>query len=146
MSIKDISHSDTTCGIVWGGMLADHLEALHAMEMRMLRWTQGLTGLDRVRNDDVRSKFVVAPIVAKMREARLRWHGHVLRSDDNSVAKSAMNITVDERRPRGRPKTRWLDRIEEEMRLLKFTDEDPCNRGKWCNRTRNADPCSWEHG
>ncbi|EYC03700.1 hypothetical protein Y032_0092g2571 [Ancylostoma ceylanicum] len=36
----------TTCGIVWGGMLADHLEAraeLHTMEMRMLRWTKELT-------------------------------------------------------------------------------------------------------
>ncbi|KIH58301.1 hypothetical protein ANCDUO_11495 [Ancylostoma duodenale] len=29
-----------------------------------------------------------------------------------------MNITVEGRRPRGRPKTRWLDRIEADMRLL----------------------------
>ncbi|EYC10880.1 hypothetical protein Y032_0053g2350 [Ancylostoma ceylanicum] len=123
-----------------------HEQTLHTMEMRMLRWTQGLTRLDRVRNDDVRAMFGVAPIVAKMREARLRWYGHVLRSDDNSVAKSAMNITVEGRRPRGRPKTRWLDRIEEDMRLLKLTDEDAFNRGKWRNHTRNADPCSWEHG
>ncbi|EYC39252.1 hypothetical protein Y032_0666g1335 [Ancylostoma ceylanicum] len=80
------------------------------MEMRMLRWTQGLTGIDRVRNDDVRSMFGVAPIVAKMRKTRLRWYGHVFRSNDNSVAKSAMNITVEGRRPRGRPKTPWLDK------------------------------------
>ncbi|EPB72944.1 hypothetical protein ANCCEY_07976 [Ancylostoma ceylanicum] len=72
-----------------------HEQTLHTMEMRMLRWTQGLTRLDRVRNDDVRAMFGVAPIVAKMREARLRWYGHVLRSDDNSVAKSAMNIIVE---------------------------------------------------
>ncbi|EYC05373.1 hypothetical protein Y032_0082g1543 [Ancylostoma ceylanicum] len=105
-----------------------------------------LTRLDKVRNGDVRAMFGVAPIVAKMREARLHWYGHVLRSDDNSVTKSAMNITVEGRRPRGRPKTRWLDRIEEDMRLLKLTDEDAFNRGKWLNHTRNADPCSWEHG
>ncbi|EYC43534.1 hypothetical protein Y032_0490g2377 [Ancylostoma ceylanicum] len=64
--------------------------------------------------------FGVAPITAKMREARLRWYRHVLRSEDSSVAKSAMNTTVEGRRPRGRPKTRWLDRIEDDMRLLKL--------------------------
>ncbi|EYB83101.1 hypothetical protein Y032_0342g3016 [Ancylostoma ceylanicum] len=105
-----------------------HEQTLHAMEMRMLRWTQGLTRLDRVRNDDVRAMFGVAPIVAKM------------------LTKSAMNITVEGRRPRGRPKTRWLDRIEEDMRLLKLTDEDAFNQGKWRNHTKNADPCFWEHG
>ncbi|EYC21300.1 hypothetical protein Y032_0019g3737 [Ancylostoma ceylanicum] len=75
-------------------------QTLHTMEMRMLRWTCGITRLDRVRNEDVRSLFGVAPITAKMREARLRWYGHVLRSDKNSVAKSTMNITVEGRRPR----------------------------------------------
>ncbi|KIH43612.1 hypothetical protein ANCDUO_26378 [Ancylostoma duodenale] len=81
-----------------------------------------------------------------MLEARLRWYGHVLGSDDNSVAKSAMNITVDGRRPRGRPKTRWLDRIAEDMRVPKLTEEDAFNRRKWRNQTRYADPSSWEYG
>ncbi|EYC09559.1 hypothetical protein Y032_0060g3183 [Ancylostoma ceylanicum] len=35
-----------------------------------------------------------------MAEARLRWYGHTLRSDNSSVAKSAMNIAVDGRGPR----------------------------------------------
>ncbi|KIH59203.1 hypothetical protein ANCDUO_10579 [Ancylostoma duodenale] len=56
-----------------------------------------------------------------------------------------MNITVDGRRPRGRPKTRWLDRIEEDMRVLKLTEEDALNRRKWRNQTRYADPSSWEY-
>ncbi|KIH64225.1 hypothetical protein ANCDUO_05466 [Ancylostoma duodenale] len=53
-----------------------------------------------------------------------------------------MNITVDGRRPRGRPKTRWLDRIEEDKRLLNLTDDDAFNRRKWRNYTRFADPIS----
>ncbi|KIH69212.1 hypothetical protein ANCDUO_00449 [Ancylostoma duodenale] len=69
-----------------------------------------------------------------------------MRSDDSSVAKSAMNITVDGSRPRGRPKTRWLDRIEEDMRLLKLTTGDAFDRRKWRNHTRNADPNPWEDG
>ncbi|EYB99983.1 hypothetical protein Y032_0118g707 [Ancylostoma ceylanicum] len=68
------------------------------MEMRMLRWAYGITRLGRVRNEDVRSMFRVAPITAKMREARICWYGHILRSDDSSVAKSAMKTAVEGRR------------------------------------------------
>ncbi|KIH42787.1 hypothetical protein ANCDUO_27224 [Ancylostoma duodenale] len=50
-----------------------------------------------------------------------------------------MNITVGGRRPRGRPKTRWLDRIEDDMRLLGLNVDDMFERRKWRNRTRNAD-------
>ncbi|PIO63506.1 hypothetical protein TELCIR_14892 [Teladorsagia circumcincta] len=47
------------------------------METKMLRWTAGVTRLDRIRDDVIRERFGVAPIVDKMREARLRWYGHV---------------------------------------------------------------------
>ncbi|VDO91216.1 unnamed protein product [Heligmosomoides polygyrus] len=51
------------------------------METKMLRWTAGVTRMDRIRNDAIRQKFGVAPITDKMREARLRWYGHVLRGE-----------------------------------------------------------------
>ncbi|KIH65310.1 hypothetical protein ANCDUO_04367 [Ancylostoma duodenale] len=40
-----------------------------------------------------------------------------------------MYITVEGRRPRGRPKTRWLDRIEDDMRLLGLNVDDVFDRG-----------------
>ncbi|PIO71067.1 hypothetical protein TELCIR_07040 [Teladorsagia circumcincta] len=52
------------------------------MEAKMLRWTAGVTRLDRILNDAIRERFGVAPIADKMREARLRWYGHVLRGSD----------------------------------------------------------------
>ncbi|VDP39930.1 unnamed protein product, partial [Heligmosomoides polygyrus] len=45
---------------------------LSVMETKMLRWTAGVTRMDRIRNDAIRQKFGVAPIADKMREARLR--------------------------------------------------------------------------
>ncbi|VDP08045.1 unnamed protein product [Heligmosomoides polygyrus] len=42
------------------------------METKMVRWTAGVTRLDRIRDDVIRQKFGVAPIADKMREARLR--------------------------------------------------------------------------
>ncbi|VDO75974.1 unnamed protein product [Heligmosomoides polygyrus] len=49
---------------------------LSVMETKMLRWTAGVTRMDRIRNDAIRQKFGVAPIADKMREARLRCYGH----------------------------------------------------------------------
>ncbi|VDP50259.1 unnamed protein product [Heligmosomoides polygyrus] len=48
------------------------------METKMLRWTAGVTRLDRVRNDTIRQRFGVAPIAEKLCEARLRWYGQSL--------------------------------------------------------------------
>ncbi|VDO81380.1 unnamed protein product [Heligmosomoides polygyrus] len=40
---------------------------------------------DRVRTDTIRQRFGVATIADKLREARLRWYGHVLRANDDTV-------------------------------------------------------------
>ncbi|VDP14158.1 unnamed protein product [Heligmosomoides polygyrus] len=82
---------------------------LSVIETKMLRWTAGVTSLDRVRNDTIQQRFGVAPIAEKPREARLRWYGHVLRASDDTVRKIGLNLEVLGKRPRGRPKQRWLD-------------------------------------
>ncbi|VDP29369.1 unnamed protein product [Heligmosomoides polygyrus] len=54
------------------------------METKMLRWTAGVTRLNHIRNAAIRQKFGFAPIADKMREARLRWCGHVVRGNEDS--------------------------------------------------------------
>ncbi|VDO23027.1 unnamed protein product [Heligmosomoides polygyrus] len=66
------------------------------METKMLRWTAGITRLDRVRNESVRQRFGVTPIFEKMREARLQWYGHVLRAKGDTVRKTGLNLDVPE--------------------------------------------------
>ncbi|VDP36609.1 unnamed protein product [Heligmosomoides polygyrus] len=65
---------------------------LSVMETKMLRWTAGVTHMDRIQNDVIRQKFGVAPIVDKMRKARLRWYGYVLRGEEDSVRKIDLNF------------------------------------------------------
>ncbi|VDO90974.1 unnamed protein product [Heligmosomoides polygyrus] len=76
------------------------------METKMLRWMSGVTRMDSILNDAIRQKFSVAPIADKMREARLRWNGHVLRGKEDSVRKIGLNFEVIGKWPRGRPKQR----------------------------------------
>ncbi|VDO84305.1 unnamed protein product [Heligmosomoides polygyrus] len=83
---------------------------LSVMETKMLRWTAGVTRMDRIRTETILQKFGVAPIADKMREARLRWYGHVLRGKEDSVRKIGLNFEVTGKRPRGRPKQRWAGR------------------------------------
>nr|CDJ88969.1 endonuclease-reverse transcriptase [Haemonchus contortus] len=88
---------------------------LRVMETKMLRWTAGVTRLDRISDDAIRERFGVAPIGDKMREARLRWCGHTLRAKNDSVRKIRLNFDVSGKRPRGRPKQRWFDALHEDL-------------------------------
>ncbi|KAK3531985.1 hypothetical protein QTP86_002271 [Hemibagrus guttatus] len=58
----------------------------------------------------------IVAITDKMQEAWLRWYRHVVRSANDSVAKTAMRTSPQGKRPRGRPKKRWMDKITEDMK------------------------------
>ncbi|KAK3569019.1 hypothetical protein QTP86_021565 [Hemibagrus guttatus] len=47
----------------------------------MLRFSLGVTRLDRIRNEYIRGTAHVGRLGGKVREARLRWFGHVQRRD-----------------------------------------------------------------
>ncbi|KAK6736323.1 hypothetical protein RB195_019166 [Necator americanus] len=86
------------------------------------------------------SIFGVVPITEKMKEPRLRWFGHVLRREEDSVAKTALKLDVSGVRPRGRPKIRWLDRVKLDMIDARLCTAAAMDRTKWKTRRRKADP------
>lgn len=57
----------------------DQAQQLHVAEMRMLRWSAGVTLMDKVTNKYIRGSLKVTPISDKLAETRLRWYGHVMR-------------------------------------------------------------------
>ncbi|VDP56013.1 unnamed protein product [Heligmosomoides polygyrus] len=87
------------------------------METKMLRRTAGLRPMDRIRNEAIRQKFGVASIADKMREARLRRYGHVLRGKEDSVGKIGLKFQVVGKRPGGRPKQRWSDTLHMDLKV-----------------------------
>ncbi|KAK3545134.1 hypothetical protein QTP70_001419 [Hemibagrus guttatus] len=64
---------------------------LEVAELKMLRFSLGVTRLDRIRNEYIRGTAHVGCLGDKDREARLRWFGHVQRkeSEHNEFLKQA---------------------------------------------------------
>jgi hypothetical protein len=113
-------------------------EKLERTEMRMLRWIMGASLRDKLRNDYIRAELGVAVITDKVTEARLRWYGHVQRS--NEFIKVAKDMKVTGKRSRGRQKLRWSDCVDRDMRARGLRKDDTQNRPRWRAMTKVADP------
>ena len=59
----------------------------------------------------------------------VRWYGHVLRRDDDSVLRVALDLDVSGKRKRGGPKETWKKQVEEEIKKISLK-KDILNRDK----------------
>ena len=80
---------------------------------------------------------------------RLRWAGHVARMDDKEIIKRILNSNPGGQRGRGRPKLRWIDGVEHDLRKIgcmnwKMVAQDRRRRvGGVCKRRPGSTPgCS----
>ena len=113
---------------------------MEVAEMRMLRWTCGVTRRDKIRNDFIRGTVKVAEVSKKIQERRLQWFGHVMRREDGHVCRRVMNMEVDGRRRRGRPRVRWKDNIANDMRERGLREQEVQDRRRWRRLIGNSDP------
>jgi len=67
------------------------------------------------RNEVIRKTLGVACITDKIREARLRWHGHAMRKEDVNSMKRIMRAEVNGRRSRGRQKKPRGDMMQQDI-------------------------------
>ena len=45
----------------------------------------------------------------------MRWFGHVQRKDSGDIGRRMLEIELPGRKPRGRPKRRFMDAVREDM-------------------------------
>ena len=67
------------------------------------------------------------PMAEFLREKRLRWFGHVQRRDKDDATRNILQMTVDGKQNRGRPKLRWRD----DMARNQMTTEMAEDRRHW---------------
>ena len=105
---------------------------LDVAEMRMLIWMSGVANLDRIGNERIRGRTKVGEIFKKVQESRCKWHGHVLRREEECVGKRVMVMEVPGKRWGGRPKRRWLDNINNDL-----PERENC-QGRTCKAEPNV--------
>ena len=71
-----------------------------------------------------------------LKERRLRWYGHVERS--NGAVKTAFDIQVDGKCEPGRPKMTWKQLTERDCREWKLLAINPHDRHNWRSGVRSA--------
>ena len=80
------------------------VEEMEVAEMKMLRFAMGVTRKDNIRNEYIRGTVKVERSGMKMREGRLRWYGHVMRTAQEYVGTMMMEMELPGKRKRERPK------------------------------------------
>ena len=78
--------------------------------------------------------------INKVQERRLKWYGHVMRREDHYIGRRAMEMKVQGRRKRGRPKRRWLDKVKYGSKENGLPGEEVYDRATWRRMSSYIDP------
>ena len=83
----------------------------------------------------------VTEISKKIQESRLRWYGHLRRRvGQDHVGREVIEMEVHGSRRRGRPKRRWIDSVNGDLREKNLTTEMANDRDMWRGLMHNGDP------
>jgi len=111
-------------------------DRLRVFEMAVLRRICGVSLLDRWRNDDIRARLNIDfDVVEAVRRRRLTYFGHVQRMKAERIPVRVLNGYIHGSRPRGRPRKRWIDMLEEDCKYRDVTLIQACklaeDREEW---------------
>ena len=86
-----------------------HESRLGATEMAYLRRVEGVTRMDRVRNADVREAVGQEEVMEKVKRKQRAWKEKLEQMEDNRLVKKVYTEEIAGKRPRGRPRKKWID-------------------------------------
>ena len=118
---------------IWGrnvGYNEETRKRIEITEMRMLRWMCGVTRKDKIRNEHIRGTTRVAQDSKKIAERRLNWYGHVMR-DGEHILRKVSRADIPGKRKRGRPKTRWKDACQRDLKTTGLRAGEETDMEMW---------------
>ena len=96
----------------WGIRSAERRK-VNVLEMKCLRSLVGVSRMNRVRNEEVRTIAGLERELASRADQRvLRWFRNVERTDLHRMARRVLMAEVSEGRVRGRPRLGWIDGVK----------------------------------
>ncbi|KAJ4428323.1 hypothetical protein ANN_24342 [Periplaneta americana] len=83
------------------------------------------------RKRELRDIYKDPDIIALIKSGRLRWLGHVLRRDEDSLLRKAFDYSPRCTRPLGSPRLRWQDQVYDHLCAVEGRQEDAEDRDEW---------------
>ena len=99
------------------------MNKLEVFQNTCLRRILGVTRAQRLSLDVIRARCCNQPSIDYLiRQARMRWLGHLGRLDDNRLCRKLLfsGCIPDLSRPVGRPRKRWNDAVLPDVKRLKL--------------------------
>ena len=109
---------------------------LERNDRSMIRWICGVRVKDKVSMASLYERLGIPSLDAALRRNRLRWFGHVERSD--TWIKRCTAILVEGDAGRGRPRKTWRETIEDDLRSWRLTSDMVYDRDDWRRKVRAA--------
>ena len=125
-----------------------HQHRRQVCENKWVRRIAGVKRVDRRRMDELREEVGIQKcLMGRLVNCRMKWAGHVERMKEDLLPMMAYVHQEREKRKKGRPRMRWRDCIERDMRKAEFEDVDwrmvAQDRGQWRMVVhRAAETCS----
>ena len=105
------------------------LDRLVRTDRTMIRWMANVRLEQHISSDSLLSRFGIVSISEIARCNRLRWFGHVCRSDD--WIGRVTSLDVGGRPRRGRPRKTWSEVISDDRTKWGMLNADPLDRCEW---------------
>ena len=96
-------------------MTADALHLLCRNDRAMIRWIYGVKPSDDPSMDDLHAKLGICDLAVLVQERRLRWFGHVMRS--NGEINRVRSRPVPGRKDPGRLNKNWDECVKQDLKV-----------------------------
>ena len=113
-----------------------HQHRMQVCENNWVRRIAGVKKMDRRRMDELREEVGIQKcLMGRLAKSRMKWTGHVERMKEDRLPRMAYVHQEKVKRKSGRPRMRWRDCIERDMRKAELEDVDwrmvAQDRGQW---------------
>lgn len=93
-----------------------------------------------IKNKYIMETATMKRVEVEQKESRLKLHGYMFRRYEDNMRRRVMETaSLRGRSRKGRPKTRFIDSVNDDIKELKLRVEDPRNR-KSCRRAMLVTP------
>ena len=113
--------------------------ALHRLcrnDRAMIRWICGVKPSDDPSMDELHAKLGICDLAILVRERRLRWFGHVMRS--NGEINRVRSRPVPGRKGPGRPKKTWEECVKQDLKVCGLSEDGTQDRLSWRSSVKNS--------